>query len=178
MRILVTGIYSRHPGQRKSARDQQTGYTLVEIIVVLLIISIAVSLVIPRLNLRDTDADISYQSKYITTLVRSIKQESAMRGTIMGIDIDKHAVKVVRLKDGAWSEVQQAGLASHSLPDMFTLDLQAHQSPLNTGNEGNMPLLFLPDGQASQFELVLSNLDTQEKLLIQNTYSGLQVHEH
>ena len=96
------------------------GFTLVEVIVVLLIIGVTVSLVFPRLVLPERFGDLASHSRNITSMIRLAKEESTLRGRILGIFSEGNEIKVKRLAKGEWIAYEVK--SSYGISETFILD--------------------------------------------------------
>ena len=145
------------------------GFTLVEVIVVLLIIGVTVSLVFPRLVLPERFGDLASHSRNITSIIRLAKEESTFRGRILGVFSEGNEIKVKRLAKGEWIAYEEdTSLFEYRLKPPFSVDMQTQQLPFTLSQSSRMPIIVLPDGQSSAFELILSNKETGEKRMIRS----------
>jgi prepilin-type N-terminal cleavage/methylation domain-containing protein len=152
-----------------STRNPVKGFTLVEIIVVLLIIGVTVSLVFPRLVLPGRFGDLATHSQNITTLIRAAREESTFRGRILGIFAEDDAITVKRLVDGQWVESEAGSTRyDYSIKPPFSIGMNTQPLPLALSRVSQEPILFLPDGQSTVFELVITNKETGEKRIIKS----------
>ncbi len=139
-------------------RDKQAGFTLVEILTVLVIIGLMASAVVMTLP-REKPA-IYAQSEALVTVLNGAAQNSLITGRPHALAMSKTAFAIYDFQDGEWLEVK-----SLPRPDGVKAELRKNNLAIKLTDDLVPVAVFEPTGLATPFELVLSDFDREEILV-------------
>lgn len=184
MRIGETGRWTDDPAFMISgdtrllivARPARLGFTLVELLVVLVIIGISIAAVLPSIGLLQDDRDLEREARRLSALIELAAEEAALQGRDYGLRFGLHGYRFYEQdpRTGAWIEL--AGdeiLRERNLPGdlRFSLRLESRDILLTEAIEGERQqrdpddgpdpgptphVLLLSSGDATPFELTVS----------------------
>jgi prepilin-type N-terminal cleavage/methylation domain-containing protein len=85
-----------HPGPADSADDCRRGFTLIELMVVLVLLSIMLAFSIPRFRATILDDPLKQAARQLITLIREARQRAAVSdlGCYLELDIEGGAIKL------------------------------------------------------------------------------------
>lgn len=137
-----------------------SGFTLIEILVVLVIISIVMTFVVASFGDFGQNREIVAEGKYLRQYIELAKQEAILDDVTLAVHIDSSGYEILRFKEpNSWQPIQSALFHHHPFKKRITIQL-------NTKNHTR--LIIHPSGQISPFELHLGT--TSEPNII--TLSG------
>jgi len=147
---------------RPDRPDETSGFTLLELSIVLLIIAIAAGFVIPRLRNADSAALVSSATRLATT-ARYLYEEAAFRQRPMrlNLDLDKHAYWVTVLSDDPDDPefvVEDGPLSRPSALAGSVAFADVVLPALGMVHEGLVFAQFLPEGYADPLVVHLTNI--------------------
>lgn len=130
------------------------GFTLIEILVVLLLIGVTLSVVVLRLG-RETDRLAQAEARQLVGLLRAMEQEAATGGRPLALEVlpEARGYRFLALEEGGWRVIKGDPLwRPRRLPEPLTLDLRLPPPP--PGAETRALVVVLPDGTVSEdFEI-------------------------
>ena len=110
----------------RTLRRSQTGFTLVEILVVVLIIGIIASSAILSVSLAGNDREMRSEAQRLISLLELARDEALMQGRELGVEFVAAGYRFVEYDPFAqrWAEVPGDDLLrERALPDGYRLDL-------------------------------------------------------
>lgn len=163
------------------------GFTLLEMMLVILLIGITAGIVVSTLPDRDRD-DARRQSQRLTQNLQWLSEQAVSRGQYYGLHITRDSWQwmVQKTTDDhrvIWQPLSSKEgrlVAEQKLPDGFTLSLQLDQLPADLSAAGernaNMPQIWLfPGGEIVPFHLRFLGPDQQPQVEVQADTEG-QIH--
>ena len=132
-----------------SRAKQQAGFTLVEILTVLVIIGLMASAVVMTLP-RDKPA-IDVQSQALVSSLNAAAQSSLVTGRPHGFGVSKYQFAVFEFADGEWVQIQ-----AMDRPGALSVELKKNDIQIKLSEELAPLVVFEPTGLSTQFELVLT----------------------
>ena len=174
-------------------RQSQRGFTLIEILVVVIIIATVSSIALLSLNLVGADRELDTERKRLATLLEVVQDEAAMQGREFGLELLQSGYRFVEYDPLAlqWSEVPGDDLLRlRQPPDGIELELyvedkrimlendpQVFQDPEDDGMQAGindyMPhLLLSSSGEITAFEIRLRRFDSDQELIMRGDILG------
>lgn len=139
------------------------GFTLIELMVVLLIIGLAIGMV--NLNLGGSEErKVRAEIDNFYQLLRYADENSALQGDLVGLLFDGLSaptmqISFFRYRAGNWIPAE-APFVAVSLPENLALELRLDEEPVDLSNESKTPqVIFSGSGEISNFEMRFSYAD-------------------
>jgi general secretion pathway protein H len=154
------------------ARPISKGFTLIEILVVLLIITILAGVTIARLPAVSKNADFETETRRLELLFSMAHQESILDSTEFGFRLTDHGYKLLKFDDGSqsWMDAENP-FQERSLPDDLKLVIKADSDGFSLLGENLPPVLILSSGENTPFRLILqSTLQDTSRTLMSEGY--------
>lgn len=146
-------------------RDKISGFTLIEILVVLLIISIVMTFAMTSFGDFGAKRAMIAEGQYLIHYIGLVRQESILDGETLGIRIDSTGYEVLRFQEpNHWQPMKSALFRHHS----FRKGLNIH---LNTAHKQSL-LIVYPSGQITPFEAKLGTADEPNMVIISAQEDG------
>jgi type II secretion system protein H len=159
---ILTAAPSSDPQRRRSWR-RQGGFTLIEIGLVLLIISVIVALVVPRFR-DQSQAELISQTRRLATTFRFLQQEAILNGRVyrLNFDLDQQRYFVTSVEASeADTEgfAQEGGILGRNVALPASMQIADVDVPMITGKlyEGVAFTHFYPDGYVDPTVVHLDN---------------------
>lgn len=155
------------------------GFTLVEILVVLLIISVMVGVVIARFPSFTQDEEFLRESERIRLVMELLRDEAVIASTEYAFEPDKdtYTFHVYNEFEQGWIESTQAPFREYTLPEGLELVLRVEDTGFSLtpeDEETEPPVLVMSSGEVTPFELyVIRSTDRAERVLRADGYSRL-----
>ena len=154
------------------ARPIFKGFTLIEILVVLLIVTILASVTIARLPTFSRNADFETETRRLQLLFNMARQESILDSTEFGFRLTDDGYKFLKFDDGSqsWKDAESP-FQVRSLPDELRLVIEADSKGFSFLGENLPPILILSSGENTPFRLILqSKLQRASRTLMSEGY--------
>ena len=161
------------------AGNQIRGFTLVEILVVLLIVSIMSGVVLVNLPGFAQNADFDAESRRLKVLLDLAREEAIVQASEFGFKPTTSGYAFFIYDEGAqkWFEYGQSPLQPRTLPDGIDLDLSIEGERLSLSIRGESsvpPLLLLSSGEMTPFTLTIIQEPTIERSMRSDGYGDIE----
>lgn len=163
-------------------RQHSRGFTLLELLVVIVIIGILATLVTLSIGGRDHKADLELESQRLAALVDLASQEATVQGEELALELETSGYRFLSLdKEGKWQEFADETLRPRELPRGMTLKVEVDGAALPTseqfGTVTTPRVYILSSGELQPFTVTLRfdegpAYDVQGKLTGAVTVSG------
>tara|TARA_B110000967_G_C18738670_1_gene486537 strand:- start:436 stop:981 length:546 start_codon:yes stop_codon:yes gene_type:complete len=137
-------------------RSFDKGFTLIEILVVVLIVSIMSGIAVTQLPGFVQRGDFDLESRRLKTLLDMAREEALVQATEYGFKPVKEGYAFYQFDEVAqdWEETLESPFHRRKLPEDFHLDLEISGEKLTLSEEKDPPpLLLLSSGEVSPFTL-------------------------
>ena len=154
------------------ARRIFKGFTLIEILVVLLIVTILAGVTIARLPTFSRNADFETETRRLQLLFNMARQESILDSTEFGFRLTDDGYKFLKFDDGSqsWKDAESP-FQVRLLPDELRLVIEADSKGFSFLGENLPPILILSSGENTPFRLILqSKLQRASRTLMSEGY--------
>ena len=154
------------------ARSLAKGFTLIEILVVLLIITILAGVTIARLPAFSQDAEFETETRRLELLFNMARQESILDSMEFGFRLTDDGYKFLKFDDGtqSWKDAENP-FQARSLPEDLKLAISADGDGFSLLGKNLPPILILSSGENTPFRLILrSRVQETSRTLISEGY--------
>ena len=134
------------------------GFTLIEILVVLLILTVLVGIAIPRLPSFVDTADFDLEARRLELLLNMARNEAALDYVEFGFDLTNNGYEFVRYDAAAqrWLH-QDPPYQARKLPEGLRLDLELSRSDFNLEGDSLPAVLILSSGETTPASITLKS---------------------
>lgn len=172
---------------------QQRGFTLIEILVVVIIIAIISGVALMSMNLIGDDRELDTERKRLATLIELAQDESVMQGREFGLELMQSTYRFVEFDpfESRWSEILDDDLFRlRQMPEGIELELYVEdkripleldpksiEDPDETGISVNVetyaPHIFVfSSGESTSFEIRLKRPLNDQQLVMRGNVLG------
>jgi len=166
------------------APDRAQGFTLVEILVVLVIISVMSGVLVTSLPSTFRDGDFDNEALRLKTVMELVREESLTQASEYGFTAEKegYAFYIYNEFQQNWEQIETKPFARRSLPEGIVLRTKIEDTELiltrDEEGEDAVPdaprILLLSSGEMTPFELTITRGREQSRTLIADGYGDLQ----
>jgi len=133
-------------------RSPQSGFTLIELAIVVLVIAIVARIAIPKLR-SVTGAELTAATRRLANTTRYLYEEAALRGSVLALyfDLDRQEYWVAHIEDSTGFLVEDTDLLARrvALPeDVHIVDVFV--PGVGSFTQGLVPTRFYPEGYADR----------------------------
>lgn len=157
-----------------------TGFTLIEILVVLFIVSIMSGIVVANLPSMTRTGDLDTEARRLAALLSMARQDAILEANEYGFMPDRNEYRFYIYDDmaGQWKLLTESPFETRHLSSELALSATVEKSPLKLtgkGKEKMPPILLLSSGETTPFQLTLSMPSADRaKTLVANGYGKLE----
>lgn len=162
-----------------SYRKTQPGFTLIEILVVLLIVTILTGLTVSRLPSFATNADLDTEVRRLQLLLNMARSDAVMDSTEFGFRLNKDGYEFLSFRDDAqrW-QLAESPFHAREVDEDIRLTLRVDDKQLSLPGENLPKLLILSSGETTPFELTIeSRSRDSEQTLATDGYGEIALKE-
>ena len=136
-------------------RARRSGFTLIEILVVVVIIAVIVSLAGVRL-MRGPDDIVREESEHLALLLRAARQEAILQGRVFAFGAGRESYRFLRLERNGRLKVTSGDelLRPQRLAAGIVIEAFQVEGAAETAQDG---VVFLPSGELPAFRIVLKS---------------------
>ena len=163
--------------------SQAPGFTLVEILVVLIIVSVMSGIVVTSLPSSFQNSDFDEESLRLKTVIELIREESLTRASEYGLKTDKdnYSFFVYNEIEQNWTQLNTKPYAEHKLGYGILLKTSIEDNELiltdEEDEESSVPnaprILLLSSGEMTPFEITIALGRDKTRTLVSDGYSEL-----
>ncbi len=169
MQILATGTLTVKQRPRLQKLRRQAGFTLLEILAVIVIIGVTISFASLSLSSRAVDERLANEANRLQALLKLAADEAVVQGEEIGFLLASDGYAFYHLEENQWAAYAEGPLRERVLPDGLKLYLASDESeefqiPLPEDDDKNsdskkkktLPqILLLSSGELTPFALEL-----------------------
>lgn len=154
------------------------GFTLVEILVVLFIVSIMSGLVVANLPSFTRTQDFDTEARRLEVLLDMAREHAVVQAVEMGfmVEDDGYSFYFYNEIEQAWEQMQESPFSVRALPETIrlSLEIQGEEFKLADDEDSKGPkLLLLSSGETTPFELEIYQQPDLSRILSSDGYSDI-----
>ena len=161
-------------GSLTCRRQSSTGFTLIEILVVLLLITILTGVAVTQLPAIAQNSDFDTEARRLELLLNMAKNEALLESMEYGFGPTRDGYEFLRYDDMSqeWQQLD-APFNPRKLPEDIRLTVRAESSDYGLEGENVPPVLLLSSGETTPVTMTLrSRRGSLERILESDGYSA------
>jgi general secretion pathway protein H len=145
--------------RRSRCHDSHRGFTLLEILIVLFIISIMTGLTLVNLPQFAQTSDFDSEVDRLKVVIEMLRDESLVQANEYGFRPDKnhYYFYIYNEVKQSWELLDEKPFASRELPDNIRLSLRVEGGDFEDDEQEAPPVLILSSGEITPFELEIKS---------------------
>ena len=152
------------------------GFTLVEVMVVVVIIGILINFTVLSLRSQSPSDRLQEESQRLMSLIRVAGEEALLRSRFIGVDVSETGYGFLRLEEETWHPVTDSLFRNRELPDDMSISLTTAQPPGDDDDddkEKRTPeIILLNSGELTPFDLKLTTLHSDDYYRLSGNETG------
>ncbi len=160
-----------HP---KQTYQPQRGFTLVELMVVIVIMSIMLGFLIVSIGGGEHDKPLQNEAKRITALIKLASEQSLLQSTEIGLLLDEESYQFFKLNEKQWLPLPENSFRKRTLPQSIQFELISidHAPPPKQLDKPIPQILLLSSGEMTPFEFEIRGDDIDYYYLLTGSVMG------
>ena len=159
-----------------------SGFTLIEILVVMLIVSIMMGVVVAQLPTSSATLELQRESERLVVLLNMASDEAVVRGSELGFDVDNDLYAFYEFRDETedWVAMEDAPYQARQVGEDIELHLTLEGRKSLVETDGKVPpIMLLSSGETTPFDLtVYDRRDVDSGFIISTDgFSGFNVED-
>ena len=147
MPILETGM--------KRAKALNSGFTLVELAVVLVLMGLVAAMVVPTISSRDGDP--LAEAEQFAAVLHHASENSILSGSAMGVEITSDQYRILRNRRGQWIALDRDPVfGPRDWSDGLEVAIRREAAEVTPGLPGEPLIVFSATGEVTPFSVQLS----------------------
>ncbi len=160
----MSGLLPRAvPGKRSAAAGRSAGFTLLELMVVMVLIGIIFSFAVLSMRGDDVAEIMQQEARRLETLLALANDEAIVRGEELGVRFTDEGYEFLVLAQEGWQVPDDGLLKAYTLPADITMELEL-EGDQSSDNEKPQPdtelppqVLILSSGEMTPFAVIFSS---------------------
>jgi general secretion pathway protein H len=154
-------------------KKHSAGFTLIEILVVLLIISIVTSVALLNIN-RNENKQMESFANELTQILTLAEEQAMLQPNVLGLSLNDNSFHFASLQPGAekkniWTPVQDTILGKHNIPSNIQLNVKVGGTTSAAFNEEtkNIPQIIIStDGDITPFTIYVGKKGERPRYVV------------
>ncbi|GAB4350015.1 MAG: hypothetical protein Kow006_12260 [Gammaproteobacteria bacterium] len=148
-----------HRGGKAGSENRSAGFTLIELMVVLLIIGLSVGFIVLSVSTRGDDRLAEEEARRLAALIEMAQQEAIVHNRELAVTFGRDGYRFLRLEEKKWQVISEDELLRpRELPPgiELKLTLEGDSPGIGEADEADTPHLFLlSSGERTPFEVTI-----------------------
>jgi len=163
-------------------RRNNSGFTLIEILVVMLIVSIMMGIVVTQLPSSSTSLELKQESERLVALLTMASDEAVIRGSELGFEIERDLYSFYEFRDETedWVAIEDAPYQPRQMRGGIELLLKLEGRKRLFDTEKDVPpILLLSSGEVTPFDLTVHDPGASNSAYVISTdgFSGFSIED-
>lgn len=151
----------------QSCSNRSQGFTLIEILVVLFIVTILAGLVVARLPAFGSDADFEFEADRLQLLLRMARNEAVLETIEYGFRQTDAGYEFLQFDDAGQQWVKAAApFHARRIDDDIRLTVRSGGGSYDVLGNDLPPVLLLSSGETTPFRLILESASSGERRVL------------
>jgi len=155
---------------------QAKGFTLLELLIVLVILGITISFTVLSFGLKNPQDELKEHGQRIAALMQLASEESILLGTELAMQFNNDGYMFLNLKDDNWLEIEKDQIfRQRDLPEHIKIDVSV-EGIIGSDSDIRQRVYFFSSGEASPFTLTLSSQDADARYKVTGDSQAVITH--
>ena len=163
---------------KRSAKRANGGFTLIEVMVVVVIIGILINFAVLSLRSHSPLDQLNEEARRLESLLRIASEEALLRSRFIGVDITETGYGFLRLEEETWQPVDDTLFRDRELPDGIEITLNTSQPPSDDEEKRTPEIILLNSGEITPFDLKISSEQSDDYFRLSGDETGELALEH
>lgn len=157
---------------------RQSGFTLIEVLVVLLIISIVTSVALLTIR-RNENKEMESLAHEITQILSLAEEQALLQPTVLGVSMTEQQMTFASLENSGngkkptWAPFNDAVLGTHRIPKDIQISLQVDKASSNVDHGKAMPQIIISsNGDVTPFAIYIGKKGKKPRYVIKGNADG------
>jgi general secretion pathway protein H len=158
-----------------SAREASAGFTLIEVMVVVVIIGILINFAVLSLRSHSPADQLNDEAQRLRSLLQIAGEEALLRSSFIGVDITETGYGFLRLEEETWQPVEDTLFRDRELPEDVQISITTAQPPGDEDDdeEKRTPeIILMNSGEITPFDLKISSLQSDDYFRLSGNETG------
>lgn len=151
-------------GQRQA---QNAGFTLIEVMLVVVIVGILAAVVVMSLDLDGGNRQLEHESRRLAAIIEAVTDEAVSRQEILGLSLTADGIELWQLDQtsGNWEELKKRERlrSRYALAEGVTMALEHPGEPPVASTKNTPDVFFLPTGEVTPVTLQLQDVHQMKR---------------
>ena len=152
------------------------GFTLIEVLVVIVIISIILGLAVININPSSPTEKLQTEAARLARLIELAGEEAVLSSQHIGIQLSDNGYRFMVYRDNDWKELEDKFLKSYHLPEEIEFTLLMEEVKIDTGddnkNKERPNILAFSNGELTPFEITLRSQQHEASVILSGNALG------
>jgi len=159
--------------------NEQQGYTLVELLVVIFIVAVMSSVILLRTGTVSFTRDLEHTTRNLHNYLAITQTQAILQASVLGMQVSQQGYQVYEYSEsggGRWQAITGSSFwRPQTIPSGVVLDLFADYKAMPLPQElrdGGPQIIFLPSGELTPFVISLYRENDDDGYEIVGSFSG------
>ena len=174
MTISATGIWNNPRPPVQALPRASRGFTLIEVLVVILIIGIIINFVTLSLGGRSPTDSLKTEARRFTSLIELAAEEALLQSELIGIVVEEDNYPFLVREGESWAASEETVFRRRNLPEGIHFELITEQKAAREA-KGDTPtpdIVLLSSGELTPFEIKVTTDLTDDFFRITGSETG------
>lgn len=165
---------NRLPAAAVDARRAGRGFTLLEVLVVVLIVGVVLSLATLAFR-NDIDDRLQTEARRLAALLTLASQEAVLQSAELAVAFTPRGYRFQVLEDGKWTDAADAVLRERQLPEDLSLfvEIEGERARRGKPEEEEPPRVYLlSSGEMTPFTLTFKHVHSTATYQLHGDFAG------